>query len=100
MAKNSNLEEKDRFLNIIEEVLKEQAEKGLEEKSLLAAINNLEFKLREADFGHFPKGLMYGIDAFDSWLYDEEAPFDYLHQIQGCQFLKEQVGTGYYENLI
>ena len=100
VAKNSNPEEKDRFLNIIEEVLKEQAEKGLEEKSLLAAINNLEFKLREADFGHFPKGLMYGIDAFDSWLYDEEAPFDYLHQIQGCQFLKEQVGTGYYENLI
>ena len=100
IAKNSNPDQKERFVHIIRTVLQEQVEKGLEERSLLAGINNLEFKLREADFGHFPKGLMYGIDAFDSWLYDENEPFLYLKQIQSCDFLKSKLGTGYYEELI
>lgn len=100
IAKNSNPEKKEAFLEVIRKVLKEQAENGLEERALLAGIHNLEFKLREADFGHFPKGLMYGIDAFDSWLYDEDAPFSYLKQIRSCEFLKSKIGTGYYEELI
>ncbi len=100
IAKNSNQEQKEQFVHIIRTVLQEQVEKGLEERTILAGINNLEFKLREADFGHFPKGLMYGIDAFDSWLYDEKEPFLYLKQIQSCEFLKSKLGTGYYEELI
>ena len=100
IAKNSNPEQKRAFAEKIHQVLQEQVEKGLEERALLAGINNLEFKLREADFGHFPKGLMYGIDAFDSWLYDENEPFLYLKQIQSCGFLKSKLGTGYYEELI
>ena len=100
IARNSNPEQKEQFVHIIRTVLQEQVEKGLEERSILAGINNLEFKLREADFGHFPKGLMYGIDAFDSWLYDEKEPFLYLKQIQSCDFLKSKLGTGYYEELI
>ncbi len=100
IAKNANPEDKDEFLKIIHEVLEEQAKNGLEERSILASINNLEFKLREADFGHYPKGLMYGIDVFDSWLHDEDRPFDYLKQIEGCEFLKSKVGTGYFEELI
>lgn len=100
IAKNSNLEEKEHFLQVIQDTLKEIVEKGLEEKALLAGINNLEFKFREADYGSYPKGLMYGIDAFDSWLYDENAPFDYLRQLEVCKFLKEKVGTGYYEGLV
>ncbi len=36
----------------------------------------------------------------DSWLYDETRPFDYLHQLEIFDFLKEQVGTGYFEQLI
>ncbi len=100
IAKNSNPQEKERFLQVIEETLREIVKNGLEEKALLGGINNLEFKFREADYGSYPKGLMYGIDCFDSWLYDENAPFDYLRQIQVCRFLREQMGTGYYEGLI
>lgn len=56
IAKNSNPDQKERFVHIIRTVLQEQVEKGLEERSLLAGINNLEFKLREADFRTFPEG--------------------------------------------
>lgn len=100
VAKYTNPEEKTRFLQVIRDTLERIVKEGMEEKALLAGINNLEFKFREADYGHFPKGLMYGIDSFDSWLYDENAPFDYLRQLKVCAFLKEQVGTGYYEALI
>ena len=43
---------------------------------------------------------MYGINAFDSWLYDDNAPFMYLSELQICRFLKEQVGSRYFEDLI
>lgn len=48
----------------------------------------------------FPKGLMYGLDIMDTWLYDENRPFDYVKQLEAFAFLKKQVGTGYYEELI
>ena len=60
----------------------------------------MEFKYREADFGGYPKGLIYAIDCFDSWLYRDDQPFDYLMQLEDYRFLREQIGTGYFENLI
>ncbi|MDO4345296.1 MAG: insulinase family protein [Eubacteriales bacterium] len=99
-ANYTNPEEKERFLTVIRETLQKIVREGLEQKALLAAINHMEFKFREADYGRFPRGLMYGIDTFDSWLYDEKNPFAYLKQLEVCRFLKAQVGSGYYEGLM
>lgn len=100
IAKNTNAGEKDRFLSVIRETLKGQAEKGINQKALLAGINSSEFKYREADFGHFPKGLMFGLQCLDSWVYDDSRPFMHVEAIETYRFLKQQVGTGYFENLI
>ena len=100
IAKNSSEEKKDEFLHIIKNVLENTVKEGIDEKALRAGINYMEFRFREADYGSFPKGLMYGIELMDSWLYDETRPFDYLHQLEIFDFLKEQVGTGYFEQLI
>lgn len=100
VAKNSNTDSKDRFLEIIQDVLKQTVKDGIDKKALLAGINNMEFKFREADYGTYPKGLMYGIDAMDSWLYDDAAPFDYLKQLDIFKFLKDQTETDYFEKLI
>lgn len=100
VAKYSEADCKEKFVAVIRETLEKMVTEGVEKKALLAGINNLEFRFREADYGQYPKGLMYGIDAFDGWLYDENAPFDYLKQIEVCRFLKEQVETGYYEEVI
>ena len=43
---------------------------------------------------------MYGIDVFDSWLYDEDKPFDYLRQLQIFDGLKKKMTEGYFENLV
>ena len=100
IAKNSNLSEKDRFVNVIREVLESICRDGLDEKSLLAGIHSAEFRFREADYGSYPKGLMYGIDVMDSWLYSDEAPFSYTEMLSVYARLKEKVGTGYFEDLI
>ena len=100
IAKNANRRDKERFLALIRGELERIVQQGMDEKAIRAAINIMEFKFREADYGNFPKGLMYGIDVFDSWLYDDSKPFDYLKQLADFQFLKQQIGTGYYEELI
>lgn len=100
IAKNANASDQERFYKLIRQELMRIVECGVDENAIRAAINIMEFKFREADYGNYPKGLMYGIDVFDSWLYDEEKPFDYLKQLNDFEFLKAQIGTGYYEKMI
>lgn len=100
IAKNTNASEKERFLSIIRSVLKEQVKNGINKKALLAGISSMEFRFREADFGQFPKGLLYGIQCLDSWLYDDMQPFMHLEAIDTYRFLREQVDHGYFEELV
>jgi len=100
VAKNSNLDKKEEFLGIIRKALSEQVQKGINKKSLLAGINSYEFQYREGDFGAYPKGLMLGIRCLDSWLYDDSRPFLHLEELEIIEFLKQQVNTGYFEELI
>ncbi|HKL99673.1 MAG TPA: insulinase family protein [Mobilitalea sp.] len=100
IAKNSDEDKKEQFLTIIKETLTRVAEQGLEERSLRAAINFFEFKYREADFGSFPKGLIYGLRTMSTWLYEDKEPFQNLRDSQLYDSLKEKIGTGYYEQLI
>lgn len=100
IAKNANMEQKEEFIRIIEDTLKNIVENGIDRKALRAGINYHEFRFREADFGNYPRGLMYGLQLFDSWLYDEERPFIHMEAIPTFEFLKSQVETGYFEELI
>ncbi|MCM1202832.1 MAG: insulinase family protein [Bacteroidales bacterium] len=100
VAKGCRTEDKERFVQVIEETLSSIIENGFEEKVLKAALNHFEFKLKEANYGRYPKGLMYGLHAFNSWLYDEEEPFTYLRFNREFAFLKKQIGTEYYVNIL
>ena len=100
IAKNANEGQKQEFVELVERVLKDLAEKGIDRKALEAGLNYHEFRYREADFGNYPKGLMYGLQMLDSWLYDEEEPFMHVEALETFDFLKRQVGTRYYEELI
>ena len=99
-AKNVRMEQKQEFLDVIQKELSRLVKEGLNKQSLRAAINGLEFQYREADFGNYPKGLMYGLQMFDSWLYDENKPFLHIQANDTFAFLKEQVDTDYFEQLI
>ena len=99
-AKNADDEQRGDFVRIIREVLSDLVRNGINKRSLQAALNAMEFQFREADFGNFPKGLMYGLSLFDSWLYDDRKPFIHLHVNDTFSYLREQIETDYFEQLI
>lgn len=100
IAKNADADQKDNFIEVIENVLTDIVKNGMDQKALEAGINYHEFRYREADFGNYPKGLMYGLQIMDSWLYDDDKPFIHIEALDTFAFLKKQVGTRYYEDLI
>lgn len=100
VAKNANKEDQERFVSIIEETLQKLVKEGLNQDALLAGINSTEFRFREADYGQFPKGLLYGLQCMESWLFDDKKPFIHLECLDTLQFLREQMNTGYFEKLI
>jgi len=62
-------------------------------------MNYYEFRYREADYGSAPKGLMYGLQCMDSWLYDGD-PMMHLQYQATFDYLKKVVDDGYFEQLI
>lgn len=100
VAKNSEKDKKDEFISIIESALKNIVMEGIDKKSLKAAINHYEFKYREGDFGSYPRGLMLGLQMLDSWNYDRSLPFIHVEANATYEFLKSQIQTNYFEQLI
>ena len=100
VAKNANASQADEFESIIENTLKEVVKTGINKEALLAGINSSEFKFREADFGQLPKGLLFGLNCLDSWLFDDMKPFIHLECLGTFAKLRKAVDTDYFEKLI
>lgn len=100
IAKNANAEQKDEFMRIVEDSLSKLVDEGLDKRAIRANLNNSEFKYREADYGSRPKGLMYGLQMLETWLYDDSKPFINVELLDIFRDLKEAVDTSYFEELI
>ena len=98
-ASGSEKDMKDKFLSVIYKTLQELTIKGLDRELLEACLNSVEFKLRESDFGSYPKGLIYGIGVMENWLYGGN-PVDGLKYNDYLKELREGLKTNYFENLI
>lgn len=99
IAKNAEKEQKGEFLAVVKGTLRKLALSGIDRRSLLAGINYYEFQYREADFGAAPKGLMYGLQCLDSWLYGGD-PMMHLEYEETFAALKKGAEEGYFEGLI
>ncbi|MDD3369971.1 MAG: insulinase family protein [Lachnospiraceae bacterium] len=100
ISKGANADQKELFIKTVTETLQDLVKNKVDRKALFAGINYYEFKYREADFGHYPKGLMYGLQMMDSWLYDDEKPFRHIEANDTYAFLRKQADSDYYEKLI
>ena len=99
-AKYTDPDKKEEFISTIEETLKKIADEGLDQRALLASINRFEFKYREANYGSYPKGLVYGLNALDTWLYNDMTPFINLELGEAFAALRAKMDKGYFEGLI
>lgn len=99
VVKNTDASKKEQFIEVVNDTLKKLAGEGIEEKKIQAAINNFEFKTREADFGRYPKGVIYGLKSLDSWLY-EGSPFIHFEYNKTFDVLKNGIKNGHFSRLI
>lgn len=100
VAKSADKEQLPEFTATIREILEKIVEQGFDKKALRAGLNYYEFRFREADFGSYPKGLMFGLMMFDSWLYDDNKPFVHIEANETYRKLKGAIDTDYYEALV
>ena len=73
-------------------------EQGIDKKALTAALNSMEFRVREQDMATFPSGISYAMTALDTWLYGGD-PIAALSFEEDIAFLRAAIDTDYYEQL-
>ncbi|MBQ7363354.1 MAG: insulinase family protein [Clostridia bacterium] len=84
---------------LFDSVMSELLSAGLDNERISAALSVLEFKTREADFGAYPKGMVYMSAALEyAFLGEEpECAFTYNTLFKG---LKEKLGTPYFDGVL
>ena len=95
----SEAERADELCSLTEKELRRLVDDGIDKTLLEASINRLEFKVREADFGTSPKGLVYNIKIMNSWLYDAD-PALYLYYEELFQRMREGLKGRYFEEVL
>lgn len=63
---------------VVMSTLQELADSGLDPEIVEAALNTVEFSLRENNTGSFPRGLAVMLRSLTTWLYNG-SPFEILH---------------------
>lgn len=98
VAKNTSVQKKDEFLNVITNTLKELVATGIDKDLVKASINVVDYRLREAA-GFATKGIIYKIVAMEGWLYDQN-PIESLQYASVIKALREKANEGYFETFI
>ena len=99
VVKNSDENKREDFKKVVFDTLQSLVKDGIDKKLIEASINIKEFELREADHGGAPKGLIYNIEAMDSWLYGED-PCMHLQYEETLTKIKSALKTRYFEDMI
>lgn len=79
--------------------LERLSREGLDHGKLEAVMANLEFQMRERDYGSWPQGLMFGLNILDSWMRGG-APELNLEVGGLFDSLRSKMDEGYFEALI
>ena len=91
----------ERFRELVEQTCRKLADEGIDQARLSASLSQAEFNLREGDSsGSYSDGVMLSMQAFSSWLYDDDRPVDYLRYERELADLRAGIGEGLFEGLL
>lgn len=92
----SNIDKKEKFKTVFWNTINDLIKNGIDKELLQASFNITEFKLREAEFGRYPKGLIYNIQLMNTWLYDKDPTLSlcYEQYLNYAKRLIEEDGFG------
>lgn len=102
ILKDTDVNKKDRFIEVVQEELNKLVNEGIPEKELDAIINSSEFKILEMINGEgiaYPKGLMIGLGLFENWLYGNN-PADTLNILEQLEDIKKLKENKAFEDLL
>jgi Zn-dependent M16 (insulinase) family peptidase len=86
---------------LIFDTLEGLVREGIDSDMIAAAMNTLEFELRENNTGSFPRGIALMLRSFTTWLYDDD-PFKLLAFEAPLEAIKARLANDnrYFEKLI
>ncbi|MCP4665086.1 MAG: peptidase M16 [Deltaproteobacteria bacterium] len=86
---------------LVMETLATLAKKGIDPLTTEAALNTIEFRLRENNTGRFPKGLFLMLRSLTTWLYDGD-PLALLRFEAPLHAMKSRIASknGFFEDMI
>ncbi len=99
VIRNADPAQKDEIWALVEKTLAGLAENGLDRKRLMSILDRLEFVTREKDFGTAPRGLVYAINAMESWLYGGDPAQNFSYDALFAS-LREKVAGGWFEGFL
>lgn len=99
--KGVSLSDTEKVEGLIFETLDRLAQDGIDANTLAAALNTVEFRLRENNTGRYPQGLLLMIRALRSWLHGRD-PFEPLAFEAPLRAIKDRLvqKEPYFESMI
>ncbi|MEW6668341.1 MAG: insulinase family protein [Thermodesulfobacteriota bacterium] len=90
-----------RVESLILETLGRLVKEGIDPRTVEAAVNTLEFALRENNTGSYPRGLVLMLRALTTWLYDHD-PLDLIAFEDPLERVKSRIRSEktYFESMI
>ena len=98
-VRNTSLEDSGKVWEVFYQVLEEECRRGLKKDKLVSLLNRYEYSAREKDYGTMPRGLVFGLDLLDTWLYDLDPEMNLCYE-KLYPGLREKIKTDYFEKLI
>ena len=99
--KGIKTEDAEKVESLILDTLNDLATNGIDPDTVAAAMNTVEFRLRENNTGGYPRGVIVMLRALQFWLYDYDpiAPLAFEAPLNG---IKQKLAGGekYFEDLI
>ena len=94
-------EDQTRVEPLMLDTLQQLVSGGIDSATVAAALNTIEFQLRENNTGSYPRGLIVMLRALTTWVYDRD-PFTLLHLDNPLAAIQQKIQAGepYFENLI
>ena len=98
-ARGIKEENLDALENLIIDSIKKIAEDGIDKNAISSALNAIEFKLREKDYGSFPKGVAFALSVFGATNYGRspEAALSYEADVKE---IRDAIDTDYFEKTL
>ena len=98
-VQNFAREDLDAIRDTLRQTMEQLVREGIDRQRLEAELSNVEFKLRERDYGTIPRGLMLGLQVYESWLYGGK-PEAKLQVGDLFANLRRKMEEGYFEQLL